>query len=43
MGSLPILFEVRAPNNPKATPPETSPTPIKIPESPTNCFADSID
>jgi hypothetical protein len=41
MGSRPSLFEVRAPSRPNVTPPNTSPTPIKMPDKPTSCFADS--
>jgi hypothetical protein len=41
MGSRPSLLEVRAPSRPKAIPPNTSPTPINIPDKPTSCFADS--
>lgn len=40
MGSRPILFDVRAPNRPNETPPNTSPTPMKIPDKPTSCFAE---
>ncbi|CRK93332.1 CLUMA_CG006873, isoform A [Clunio marinus] len=41
IGSRPILFDVLAPSNPNRTPPETSPTPMKIPDKPTSCLADS--
>lgn len=41
IGSRPIFLAVRAPMRPKATPPDTSPTPMKIPDSPTSCLADS--
>lgn len=41
MGSRPSLLDVRVPRRPNAMPPKTSPTPMKMPDKPTSCFADS--
>lgn len=41
MGSRPIFVVMREPIRPKDTPPNTSPIPMKIPDNPTSCLADS--
>lgn len=41
IGSRPSFDDVRAPRRPKAMPPNTSPSPIQMPDKPTSCLADS--
>lgn len=41
IGSRPSFVDVRAPSNPNAIPPNTSPIPMQMPDNPTSCLADS--